>query len=203
MNSPGELAVVTTGEDAKGERTRAASLALLAFAQLIYSLDINIVFVALPEIGSGLGFSGQNLQWVVSAYMVFCGGFLLFGGRAADLMGQRRMFIVALSLYAASSLAGGLAWSPAVIVVARAIQGIGAALLFPATLSLLNRLFEEGPARNRALAIWGGAGCQRLDPRGLGRRILDCCVRVARRLLRQCRPFDRGHNLRISCAAAR
>ncbi|KLD74854.1 MFS transporter [Xanthomonas hyacinthi] len=138
------------------------SLALLAFAQLIYSLDINIVFVALPEIGAGLGFSGQTLQWVVSAYTVFCGGFLLLGGRAADLLGQRRMFIFALWLYALSSLVGGLAWSPAVIVIARAVQGIGAALLFPSTLSLINRLFEEGPPRNRALAIWGGAGASGL-----------------------------------------
>ncbi|MFT3691223.1 MFS transporter [Paenirhodobacter sp.] len=139
------------------------ALALLAFAQLIYSLDINIVFVALPEIGAGLGFSGQTLQWVVSAYMVFCGGFLLFGGRAADLIGQRRMFIFALWLYALSSLAGGLATSPAVIVAARAVQGIGAAFLFPATLSLLNRLFAEGPERNRALAVWGGAGASGLS----------------------------------------
>ncbi len=109
---------------------RGAALALLAFAQLIYSLDINIVFVALPEIGASLGFSGQTLQWVVSAYMVLCGGFLLFGGRAADLIGQRRMFIFALWLYALSSLAGGLAWSPEVIIVARAVQGIGGASCF-------------------------------------------------------------------------
>jgi EmrB/QacA subfamily drug resistance transporter len=142
---------------------RGAALALLAFAQLIYSLDINIVFVALPEIGAGLGFSGQTLQWVVSAYMVLCGGFLLFGGRAADLIGQRRMFIFALSLYALSSLAGGLAWSPEIIVGARAVQGIGAAFLFPATLSLINRLFAEGPERNRALAVWGGAGASGLS----------------------------------------
>ncbi|OIX90497.1 MFS transporter [Pantoea sp. Ae16] len=128
----------------------------------MYSLDINIVFVALPEIGEGLGFSGHTLQWVVSAYTVCCGGFLLFGGRAADLMGQRRVFIGALWLYALSSLAGGLAWSPLVIVIARAIQGIGAALLFPATLSLINRLFNEGPSRNRALAVWGGAGASGL-----------------------------------------
>ncbi|AHG20711.1 MFS transporter [Chania multitudinisentens RB-25] len=138
------------------------SLALLAFAQLIISLDINIVFVALPEIGAGLGFSEQTLQWVVSAYTVFCGGFLLLGGRAADLLGQRRMFIFALWLYALSSLVGGLAWSPAVIIVARAVQGIGGALLFPSTLSLINRLFNEGAPRNRALAIWGGAGASGL-----------------------------------------
>ncbi|MFQ6688118.1 MFS transporter, partial [Bordetella pertussis] len=121
---------------ARAHRSLGWSLALLAFAQLIYSLDINIVFVALPEIGAGLGFSEQTLQWVVSAYTVFCGGFLLLGGRAVDLLGQRRMFIGALWLYALSSLVGGLAWNPAVIVIARAVQGIGAALLFPSTLSL-------------------------------------------------------------------
>jgi MFS family permease len=139
-----------------------SALALLAFSQLIYSLDINIVFVALPDIGAGLHFSGQTLQWVVSAYMVLCGGFLLFGGRAADLLGQRRMFVFALALYAFSSLGGGLARTSEVIVIARAVQGIGAAFLFPATLSLINRLFAEGPERNRALAIWGGAGASGL-----------------------------------------
>ena len=141
---------------------RGATLALLAFAQLIIALDLNIVFVALPEIGAGLGFSEQTLQWVVSVYTVFTGGFLLFGGRAADLVGQRRMFIFALWLYALSSMVGGLAWSPAAIIVARAVQGIGAAFLFPATLSLVNRLFAEGPERNRALAVWGGAGASGL-----------------------------------------
>ncbi|WP_380180502.1 MFS transporter [Kalamiella sp. sgz302252] len=145
-----------------GPRLQHWSLALLAFAQLIYSLDINIVFVALPEIGTGLGFSEHTLQWVVSAYTVCCGGFLLLGGRAAYLLGQRRVFIGALWLYALSSLAGGLAWSPAVIVIARAVQGIGAAMLFPSTLSLINRIFQEGPSRNRALAVWGGAGASGL-----------------------------------------
>ncbi|WP_245419738.1 MFS transporter [Phyllobacterium salinisoli] len=141
---------------------RGATLALLAFAQLIIALDLNIVFVALPEIGAGLGFSEQTLQWVVSVYTVFTGGFLLFGGRAADLIGQRRMFVLALWLYALSSLVGGLAWSPEMIIVARAVQGIGGAFLFPATLSLVNRLFTEGPERNRALAVWGGAGASGL-----------------------------------------
>src|SRR5882757_3008352 len=94
----GQPGAVTAGGARHG-----GALALLAFAQLIYALDINIVFVALPEIGAGLGFSGQTLQWVVSTYMVVCGGFLLFGGRAADLLGQRRMFIFALWLYALSS----------------------------------------------------------------------------------------------------
>jgi EmrB/QacA subfamily drug resistance transporter len=150
--------------DAAGGTTRRLGpiLALLALAQLVYALDLNIVFVALPEIGSDLGFPGQTQQLVVSAYVVFAGGFLLFGGRAADLLGRRRMFVTALLLYAVSSLAGGLAGSPAVIVVARAIQGIGGALLLPATLSLINTLFEEGPRRNRALAVWGGAGASGL-----------------------------------------
>ncbi|MGC7094612.1 MFS transporter [Amycolatopsis lurida] len=144
-----------------GERT-GWSLALLALAQLIFSLDLNIVFVALPEIGAELGFTGQTQQWVVSAYVVFAGGFLLLGGRAADLLGRRRIFVTALALYAVSSLAGGLATSPELIVVARAVQGIGGALLLPSTLSLINTLFEEGPRRNRALAVWGGAGASGL-----------------------------------------
>ncbi|NKY87652.1 MFS transporter [Nocardia veterana] len=131
-------------------------------AQLIYALDLNIVFVALPDIGSDLGFPGQTQQLVVSAYVVFAGGFLLFGGRAADLLGRRRMFLLALGLYGVSSLAGGLAGSPVVIIVARAIQGIGGALLLPSTLALINTLFPEGPKRNRALAVWGGAGASGL-----------------------------------------
>jgi EmrB/QacA subfamily drug resistance transporter len=138
------------------------TLALLALAQLTYSLDLNIVFVALPQIGAALGFPGQTQQLVVSAYVVFAGGFLLLGGRAADLLGRRRMFVLALSLYAVSSLAGGLAASPSVIIAARAIQGIGGALLLPSTLALLNSLFAEGPQRNRALAVWGGAGASGL-----------------------------------------
>ncbi|MEV0649557.1 MFS transporter [Phytomonospora sp. NPDC050363] len=137
-------------------------LALLALAQLIFALDLNIVFVALPEIGADLGFPGQTQQLVVSAYVVFAGGFLLFGGRAADLFGRRRVFVVALTLYAVSSLAGGLAGDPVLIIVARAVQGIGGALLLPSTLSLINTLFEEGPRRNRALAVWGGAGASGL-----------------------------------------
>jgi MFS family permease len=138
------------------------TLTLLALAQLIYALDLNIVFVALPQIGADLGFPGQTQQLVVSAYVVFAGGFLLFGGRAADLLGRRRIFVLALTLYAVSSLAGGLAASPAVIIIARAVQGIGGALLLPSTLALLNNLFAEGPQRNRALAVWGGAGASGL-----------------------------------------
>lgn len=138
------------------------SLALLATAQLIISLDINIVFVALPEIGSSLGFTEQTLQWVVSAYTVVMGGFMLLGGRTADILGQRRVFIAALWIYAGSSLLGGLAWTPEVLIGARVLQGLGGALLFPSTLSLVNSLYAEGAERNRALAIWGGAGASGL-----------------------------------------
>ncbi|MGC0416288.1 MFS transporter [Embleya sp. AB8] len=138
------------------------TLALLALAQSIYALDLNIVFVALPEIGSDLGFPGQTQQLVVSAYVVFAGGFLLVGGRAADLLGRRRTFVVALSGYAVSSLAGGLAPNAGTIIAARAVQGVAGALLLPATLALINTLFEEGPKRNRALAVWGGAGASGL-----------------------------------------
>ncbi|MGH3804051.1 MAG: MFS transporter, partial [Pseudonocardiaceae bacterium] len=133
-------------------------LALLAFAQFISAIDYNIVYVALPEIGREVGFDAHSLQWVVSGYAVAFGGFLLLGGRAADILGQRRMFATALALYGLSSLAGGLATDPGLLVAARAVQGLGGAFLLPATLSLIATTFTEGVARNRALAIWGGAG---------------------------------------------
>ncbi|MEV5343492.1 MFS transporter [Streptomyces sp. NPDC052676] len=133
-------------------------LALLAFAQFISAIDYNIVYVALPEIGRDVGFDAHDLQWVVSAYAVAFGGFLLLGGRMADRLGRRRMFTTALVLYGLASLAGGLATAPAVLVAARAVQGLGGALLLPATLSLINTGFDEGAERNRALAVWGGAG---------------------------------------------
>lgn len=134
------------------------ALALLAFAQLIISLDYNIVYVALPEIGDGLGFSAQTLQWVVSAYAVAFGGFLLLGGRASDLLGPRRMFVTGLGLYAVASLVGGLAEAAWPLVAARAVQGLGGALLFPATLTLISTGFAPGQERNRAFAVWGTAG---------------------------------------------
>jgi EmrB/QacA subfamily drug resistance transporter len=135
-----------------------ATLALLAFAMLIVSLDQYIVVVALPEIGRDLGYSAHTLQSVISAYAVASAGFLLLGGRAADLLGRRRVFVSGLALYAGGSLAGGLAPGPMFLLVARAAQGLGGALVFPATLSLVNTTFAEGRARNRAVAVWGGAG---------------------------------------------
>jgi EmrB/QacA subfamily drug resistance transporter len=146
------------GAGAPSRRRLGLILALLAFAMFIYAIDYSIVFVALPEIRTGLGFSAQTLQWVVSAYVVAFGGFLLLGGRAADLFGRRRMFVFGLFLYAASSLVGGLAGAPVVLIIARAAQGLGGAFLAPATLSLITTTFAEGPERNRALSIWSGAG---------------------------------------------
>ena len=138
--------------------TAKPTLALLSFAILIVSLDQYIVVVALPDIGRDLGYSAQTLQSVISAYAIASSGFVLFGGRAADLFGRRRMLLTGLGLYAAASLAGGLATRPEMLLAARAIQGLGGALVFPSTLALINTIFPEGPARNRALGIWGGAG---------------------------------------------
>ncbi|GLY64673.1 MFS transporter [Amycolatopsis taiwanensis] len=139
-------------------RRPAATLALLALAQLIISIDYNIVYVALPEIGDALGFSTQTLQWVISAYAVAFGGFLLLGGRGCDLFGPRRMFVLGLALYGVSSLAGGLATAPGTLIAARALQGLGGALLFPSTLTLVSTGYAAGRDRNRAFAVWGTAG---------------------------------------------
>jgi MFS family permease len=136
----------------------AATLALLSCAMLIVSLDQYIVVVALPDIGRDLGYSSQTLQSVISAYAVASSGFLLFGGRAADLLGRRRMLATGLALYAVASLAGGLATGAEVQLTARAVQGLGGALVFPSTLAVINTTFAEGRDRNRALGIWGGAG---------------------------------------------
>src|SRR6266487_1923523 len=138
--------------------SKAAALAVLATAQLVIALDYSIVNVALPDIGRSLGFTGGTVQWVISAYTLTFGGFLLLGGRAADLLGRRRMFMAALSLFGLASLAGGLAQHAGLLIAARAVQGIGGAVLFPATLSLVNTTFEEGRERNRAIAVWGSAG---------------------------------------------
>lgn len=139
-------------------RRKVAALALLSFGMLIVSLDQYIVVVALPEIARDLGYSAQTLQAVVSAYAVASSGFLLFGGRAADLLGRRRMLVMGLMLYAVASLAGGLATGPEVQLTARAVQGLGGALVFPSTLAIINTTFPQGHTRNRALGIWGAAG---------------------------------------------
>ena len=141
-----------------GWNRETATLALLSFAMLIVSLDQYIVVVALPDIARDLGYSAQTLQSVISAYAVASAGFLLFGGRAADLLGRRRILATGLALYAGAALAGGLATGPGMLLAARAFQGLGGALVFPTTLALINTTFAEGRARNRALGIWGGSG---------------------------------------------
>src|SRR5580704_15720071 len=130
-------------------------LALLAIAQFVVVLDASIVNVALPSIGRGLHFSQDSLSWVVNAYVLTFGGFLLLGGRAADLLGRRRVFMLGLVVFALASLAGGLAQSPGWLIAARAVQGFGAALLSPAALSIVTTTFTEGSERNTALGVWG------------------------------------------------
>ncbi|MEG2803921.1 MFS transporter [Stenotrophomonas sp.] len=133
------------------------ALTLLAMAQLIIALDATIIFVALHEMGVQLQINAQQLQWIVSGYTVAFGGCLLLGGRAADLLGRRRVYRLGMALFAVASLVGGFSNSAWLLIGARAAQGIGAALLFPATLSLINTLYAEGAPRNRALAIWSMA----------------------------------------------
>jgi MFS family permease len=125
---------------------------------LIVSLDQYIVVVALPEIGRDLGYSTRTLQLVVSAYAVASSGLLLLGGRAADLLGARRILLSGLAVYCVASCVGGFATAPATQLAARAVQGVGSALVFPSTLALINTTFAEGRDRNRAVAVWGGAG---------------------------------------------
>ena len=134
------------------------ALALLCGAFFMVILDANIVIVALPSIQADLNFSEQGLQWVISAYALTFAGLLLLGGRAADLLGRRRLFMAGLALFTLASLVCGLAWSPGALIAARAIQGVGAAIMTPTAMSIIAATFEEGPERNKALAIWGMLG---------------------------------------------
>jgi len=142
-------------------RAKNLALLLLAMTQFVIVIDASIVNVALPSIGRHLHFSRDDLSWVVNAYTLTFGGFLLLGGRMADLLGRRRMFMLGLVLFSLASLGGGLAQSEGWLITARAIQGLGAAIVSPAALSILTNTFSEGAERNRALGIWGavaGAG---------------------------------------------
>jgi EmrB/QacA subfamily drug resistance transporter len=134
------------------------ALALLCGAFFMVILDGTIVLVALPSIGADLGFSEQGLQWVLSAYALTFGGLLLLGGRAADLLGRRRVFIAGVLFFTAASLMCGLAWSPAALIAARAVQGVGAAIMTPTALSIISTTFPDGSERNKALGIWGALG---------------------------------------------
>src|SRR3954449_1148028 len=142
---------------AASDRKRWWALAVIVTAQFMVVLDIAIVNVALPSIKTDLHFSQESLQWVITAYSIFFGGFLLLGGRLADLLGRRRLFMAGLLLFTVSSLLDGLSWSAGSLIAFRSIQGLGAALLSPAALSILTTTFREGRERNLALGIWGAA----------------------------------------------
>jgi EmrB/QacA subfamily drug resistance transporter len=140
------------------ERTKWLALALLCAVQFMVVLDIAIVNVALPSIQVDLGFSQENLQWVISAYALVFGGFLLLGGRLADIVGRRRVFMGGLVVFSIGSLLCGLAWNDESLIAARALQGLGAATITPSALSILTTTFTEGRERNIALGAWGAVG---------------------------------------------
>src|SRR3954467_13112748 len=156
--------VVLTGAEAPDRQVRASAnavLAIVAVAQFMVVLDATVVNVALPSIQRDVGFSEQSLSWVLNAYTLIFGGFLLLGGRAADRLGRRRLFMAGIALFAAASLACGLSQSEATLLIARGAQGLGGAMVSPAALSIILTTFAEGSERNRALAVWGaiaGAG---------------------------------------------
>src|SRR3954453_9866467 len=143
-------AIVTHEAVGSEDRRRWFALALIVTAQFMVVLDVAIVNVALPSIRNDLGFSQESLQWVITAYAILFGGFLLLGGRLADLLGRRRLFIAGLAIFTAASLLNGLAWNETSLIVFRSIQGLGAALLSPAALSILTTTFREGRERNLA-----------------------------------------------------
>jgi EmrB/QacA subfamily drug resistance transporter len=134
------------------------AFALLAVSYFMTIIDLTIVNVSLPTIGRDLHFSQTNLQWVVTAYALTFGGLLLLGGRAADLLGRRRILMIGLALFTTASLACGLATGDAFLIGSRAVQGVGAAIMLPAALSIVMNMFEEGAERNKALGVWGGLG---------------------------------------------
>src|SRR5438445_12778557 len=139
------------------DRKRWIALAVIVAAQFMVVLDVAIVNVALPSIKNDLHFTQESLQWVITAYAIFFGGVLLLGGRLADLLGRRRLFVAGLAVFTASSLLCGLAWSESSLIGFRALQGLGGALLAPAALALLMTTFAEGRERNLALGIYGAA----------------------------------------------
>jgi len=138
--------------------TRWKALTIVCAAFFMTVLDVSIVNVALPSIGRALHFSEDSLQWVITAYAITFGGFLLLGGRAADFLGRRRIFLVGVIIFTAASFMCGLSWSEGVLIASRAVQGFGAALITPAALSIITTAFSEGAERNKALGIWGAIG---------------------------------------------
>jgi EmrB/QacA subfamily drug resistance transporter len=150
-------AIVTDAPVESTDRRRWWALAVIVAAQFMVVLDVAIVNVALPSIRTDLHFSQESLQWVITAYSILFGGVLLLGGRLADILGRRRLFVIGLALFTVSSLLDGLAWSESSLIAFRALQGLGAALLSPAALSILTTTFRQGRERNLALGIWGAA----------------------------------------------
>jgi EmrB/QacA subfamily drug resistance transporter len=144
-----------TAASASPLRSSLAALALLCTAQFVVVLDVSVVNVALPAIGDDLGFSEAQLSWVINAYTLIFGGCLLLGGRAGDLFGRRRVFLTGLTLFTGASVACGVAWSETSLIIARAVQGLGAAMLSPAALALLLATYRAKAQRNRAVAAWG------------------------------------------------
>jgi EmrB/QacA subfamily drug resistance transporter len=151
------VAQPAAGHEETVDSRRWLGLAVVVAAQFMVVLDVAIVNVALPSIKTDLHFSETSLQWVITAYSIFFGGVLLLGGRLADLLGRRRLFMAGLALFTVSSLLDGLAWSESSLIAFRSVQGLGAALLSPAALSILTTTFREGRERNLALGIWGAA----------------------------------------------
>src|ERR1043166_9406342 len=152
--------IMATAQDeaeARHDQRRWIALAIIVAAQFMVVLDVAIVNVALPSIKTDLNFSQESLQWVITAYSILFGGVMLLGGRLADLHGRRRLFIAGLALFTVSSLLDGLAWSERSLIAFRGLQGLGAALLSPAALSILTTTFREGRDRNVALGVWGAA----------------------------------------------
>jgi EmrB/QacA subfamily drug resistance transporter len=158
MTTVAESTTPKTPETSESSPHLTATLLLSCLAQFMVILDVSVVNVALPAIRNGLHFTEVDLQWVVNAYTVTFAGFLLLGGRAADLLGRRKVFVSGLILFAVASLAGGLSNDQGLLIAARAIQGLGGAVIAPASLSILTTTFREGPARNRAVGIWGAMG---------------------------------------------
>src|SRR2546426_7497201 len=148
---------MSTAATESRSRSRWIALAVIVAAQFMVVLDVAIVNVALPSIRTDLHFSQESLQWVITAYSILFGGVLLLGGRLSDLLGRRRLFVAGLALFTVSSLLDGLAWSEGSLIAFRCLQGLGAALLSPAALSILTTTFKEGRERNLALGIWGAA----------------------------------------------
>src|SRR5919198_506287 len=144
-----------TASRAYVHRESNALLLLVCLAQFMVILDVSIVNVALPTIRDGLGFSTDGLQWVINAYTLTFAGFLLLGGRAADLLGSRRVFLAGTAVFSGASLVCAIAGSPGVLIAARAVQGVGGAVISAAGLAILATSFTEGSERNRALGIWG------------------------------------------------